>query len=87
MKQAAYIHMTLMFIELAETATRNSTTFRTAIWKHRPAHCPTARVAWQVVGEYYLYRAEASCLVLPCSNALAGEYYTGTGTPTSVLGW
>ena len=39
-----------------------------------------------MVGEYYLFRGEASCLVLPCSNALAGEHYTGTGTPTSVLG-
>ena len=36
----------------------------------------------QGVGEY-LFTGKGACLALPCSNALAGEYYTGAGSPRS----
>ena len=38
----------------------------------------------QGVGEY-LFTGEGACLALPCSNALAGEYYTDAGSPRSEL--
>ena len=33
----------------------------------------------QTVGEY-LFSGDGVCVVIPCNNAVAGEYYTGAGS-------